>query len=57
MIQSDLYRNIYPVPRGGLDGKTSGAVASNVAGSKKVMLGYSGIAAFTPYRSAILYEA
>jgi hypothetical protein len=41
---------------GGLDGKTSGAVASNVAGSRKVMLGYGCVAAFTPYRSAIIRE-
>lgn len=41
---------------GGYDGKTSGEVASNVAGSKLVMMQYSGIACFTPYRSAILRE-
>lgn len=33
---------------GGYDGKSSGEVASNVAGSKLVMMSYAGIAAFTP---------
>lgn len=42
---------------GGYDGKTSGEVASNVAGSKLVMHTYAAVAAFTPYRSAILREA
>lgn len=42
---------------GGLDGKTSGEVASNVAGSKMVMMGYAGVAAFTPYRSVVVREA
>jgi hypothetical protein len=42
---------------GGYDGKSSGEVASNVAGSKLVMMGYAGIAAFTPHRSVILREA
>lgn len=42
---------------GGLDGKTSGTVSSNVAGSKRVLMTYAGIAAFTPYRSAVLREA
>lgn len=42
---------------GGYDGKSSGEVASNVAGSKLVMIGYAGIAAFTPQRSVILREA
>lgn len=42
---------------GGADGVTSGEVASNVAGSKLVMHGYAGVAAFTPYRSVILLEA
>ena len=41
---------------GGYDGKSSGEVASNVAGSKLVMMGYAGCAAFTPYRSVILRE-
>lgn len=42
---------------GGYDGKSSGEVASNVAGSKLVMMGYAGVAAFTPYRSVIVREA
>lgn len=42
---------------GGYDGKTSGEVASNVAGSKLVMMTYAGIACFTPFRSVILREA
>lgn len=42
---------------GGYDGKSSGEVASNVAGSKLVMMGYAGIAAFTPHRSVILRES
>lgn len=42
---------------GGYDGSTSGEVASNVAGSKLVMMGYAGVAAFTPYRSVLVYEA
>lgn len=41
---------------GGYDGKSSGEVASNVAGSKLVMMGYAGIAAFTPHRSVIVRE-
>lgn len=41
---------------GGADGKTSGNVASNVAGSKMVMMTYAAIAAFTPFRSAMIYE-
>ena len=48
---------IVNISRGGYDGKTSGEVASNVAGSKLVMMGYAGIAAFTPYRSVILRES
>lgn len=42
---------------GGYSGKESGEVASNVAGSKLVMMGYAGVACFTPYRSVILREA
>ena len=42
---------------GGYDGKSSGEVATNVAGSKLVMMGYAGVAAFTPYRSVIVREA
>lgn len=40
----------------GYDGRSSGEVASNVAGSKLVMSGYAGVAVFTPYRSVIVYE-
>lgn len=42
---------------GGLDGKSSGEVSTNVAGSKMVMHGYAGVAAFTPHRSVIVREA
>lgn len=48
---------IVNISRGGYDGKSSGEVASNVAGSKLVMMGYGGIAAFTPHRSVILRES
>lgn len=41
---------------GGADGKTSGKVSTNVAGSKMVMHTYAAIAAFTPFRSAMIYE-
>jgi hypothetical protein len=41
---------------GGVDGITSGVVSSPVAGSKLIVAGYSGIAAFAPYRSFILEE-
>lgn len=41
---------------GGIDGRTSGIVSSPVAGSKLIVAGYSGIAAFAPYRSFILEE-
>lgn len=57
MIQSTGVLEIIQKPRGGADGVTSGEVASNVAGSKLVMHGYAGVAAFTPYRSVILFEA
>ena len=42
---------------GGYDGRSSGEVASNVAGSKLIMMGYAGVAAFTPYRSVIVRQA
>jgi hypothetical protein len=42
---------------GGIDGQSSGEVSSNVAGSKLVMMGYAGVAAFTPHRSVILRQA
>lgn len=41
---------------GGQNGLSSGDVASPVAGSKAVIWGYSSIAAFAPYRSAIMRE-
>jgi hypothetical protein len=41
---------------GGIDGITSGIVSSPVAGSKLIVAGYSGIAAFAPYRSFIIEE-
>ena len=41
---------------GGVDGITSGVVSSPVAGSKLIVAGYSGIAAFAPWRSFILEE-
>jgi hypothetical protein len=41
---------------GGIDGRTSGIVSSPVAGSKLIVCGYSGIAAFAPYRSFIIEE-
>lgn len=42
---------------GGASGNTSGSVSSNVAGSKRVIMGYGGIMVATPYRSVILREA
>lgn len=39
---------------GGLDGLSSGLVASTVASSKLINWGYSGIAVFNPYRSFIM---
>lgn len=42
---------------GGLDGLSSGLVASPVAGSKLINWGYSSVAVFNPYRSFILREA
>lgn len=41
---------------GGLDGKSSGPVASSVAGSKEIITGYAGIGVFAPYRSYIFIE-
>jgi len=52
----DMISNKY-VGVGGLDGLSSGEVASPVAGSKKILWGYSGLAVFNPYRSYILREA
>lgn len=42
---------------GGLAGNQSGAVATPVAGSKKVIMGTAAVAVFNPYRSYILREA
>lgn len=41
---------------GGIDGITSGVVSSPVAGSKLIVCGYSGIAAFSPYKSFFIEE-
>lgn len=41
---------------GGSTGKMSGNVSTNVAGTKMVMHTYSGIACFTPHKSAIIRE-
>ena len=41
---------------GGIDGVTSGIVSSPVAGSKLIVAGFSGIAAFAPYKSFILEQ-
>jgi hypothetical protein len=41
---------------GGVDGITSGIVSSPIAGSKLIVAGYSGIAAFSPYKSFIIEE-
>ena len=51
----DMISNKY-VGVGGLDGLSSGEVASPVAGSKRILWGYSGIACFNPYKSYILRE-
>jgi len=42
---------------GGLDGNQSGAVATPVAGSKKVIMGVAGVCVFNPYRSYIIRQA
>lgn len=52
----DFISNKYPGV-GGLDGLSSGLVASNVAGSQLINWGYSGVGVFAPYRSFILQEA
>lgn len=51
----DMITNKY-VGVGGLNGLSSGEVASPVAGSKRIIWGYSGVAVFNPYRSCILRE-
>ena len=38
---------------GGLNGLSSGEVASPVAGSKLIMWGYSSLAVFNPYKSYV----
>lgn len=48
---------IVNIHRGGYDGRSSGEVASNVAGSKLIMMSYAGVACFTPYRSVIVRQA
>jgi hypothetical protein len=52
---ADMVSNKY-VGVGGLDGISSGEVASPVAGSKRILWGYSSLAVFNPYKSAILRE-
>ena len=51
----DMITNKY-VGVGGENGLSSGVVSSPVAGSKRIIWGYSGLAVFNPYRSAILRE-
>ena len=41
---------------GGLDGTTSGEVATGVAGSKIIHMGYSGVGIYNPYKSFIIEE-
>lgn len=41
---------------GGASGLASGEVSTNVAGSKRILWGYSGVGVFNPYRSFILRE-
>lgn len=42
---------------GGVDGKTSGDIATTVAGSSFHIMGMSGVAVFNPYKSCIIQEA
>jgi hypothetical protein len=42
---------------GGLDGKTSGAISTPIAGSQLEMLTYTGAIVRNPYKSAIIQEA
>ena len=51
----DMISNKY-IGVGGLNGLSSGEVASPVAGSKLIMWGYSSLAVFNPYRSYIARE-
>lgn len=41
----------------GEDGKSSGTVSTNVAGSKMAMMSTAGVAVFAPFRSFIIMEA
>lgn len=41
---------------GGLDGMSSGPVATAVAGSKKIATGYAGVMVACPYKSVIIYQ-
>lgn len=51
----DMISNKY-LGVGGLNGLSSGEVASPVAGSKLIMWGYSSLAVFNPYRSYVARE-
>jgi len=42
---------------GGMDGKTSGQIATSVMGSSYHLAAYSGVAVFNPYRAFILQES
>lgn len=50
-IISSIYEGV-----GGQNGGSDGKVASVVAGSKLILMGYSGVAVFNPYRSYVIYE-
>lgn len=50
------YQLNYIAGVGGLNGTSDGAVSTPVAGSKYIIRGYCGIAAFCPYRSAVLIQ-
>lgn len=52
---AEFVTNKYPGV-GGVDGITSGIVSSPVAGSKLIVAGFSGIAAFAPYKGFIVEE-
>lgn len=45
------------IGHGGLDGKTSGIVASPVAGSRLIVSGFAGIGVFAPYKSHVLLQS
>lgn len=42
---------------GGINGNTSGQVASNVAGNHRVIMGYAGVGVMNPYKAFFLMEA